>query len=65
MSNRSRGLVVPVDARLPVDVLTGAVTAPAAIIRGIGMQALWLAVWWLAYRVIWWRGLRRYGAVGG
>jgi len=49
----------------PVELLTGAVTAPGAIIRGFGMQVLWLAVWWLAYRLIWWRGLRRYGAVGG
>ncbi len=61
----ARALWFPWMLAFPVDVLTGAVTAPAAIIRGIGMQALWLAVWWLAYRVIWWRGLRRYGAVGG
>jgi ABC-2 type transport system permease protein len=49
----------------PVELLTGAVSAPSAIMRGFAMQVLWLAAWWLAYRVIWWRGLRRYGAVGG
>jgi ABC-2 type transport system permease protein len=49
----------------PVELLTGAVTAPDAIARGFALQVLWLAVWWGAYRVVWWRGLRRYGAVGG
>ena len=49
----------------PVDLLTGAVTAPGAILRGFAMQAAWLLAWWGAYRIIWWRGLRYYGAVGG
>jgi viologen exporter family transport system permease protein len=49
----------------PVDVLTGGVTTPAACIRGLALQVLWLAIWWGLYRLIWWRGLRHYGAVGG
>lgn len=49
----------------PVDLLTGAVTTPAAVLRGFAAQAVWLALWFLAYRVAWSRGTRRYGAVGG
>lgn len=49
----------------PVELLTGAVTAPRDIARGFALQAVWLAVWWAAYRLVWWRGLRHYGAVGG
>ena len=49
----------------PVDILTGAVTTPAAYARGFAGQVVWLVVWAVAYRVVWSRGLRRYGAVGG
>lgn len=49
----------------PVDVLTGAVHGRDAYLRGFGAQLLWLAIWWLLYRLVWARGLRRYGAVGG
>jgi ABC-2 type transport system permease protein len=49
----------------PVEILTGAVTAPAIIARGLALQVGWLVVWWAAYRLTWWRGLRHYGAVGG
>jgi ABC-2 type transport system permease protein len=49
----------------PVDLLTGAVETPAALARGFAGQAAWLAVWWTLYRLVWSRGLRRYGAVGG
>ena len=49
----------------PVDLLTGAATTPSVILRGFGMQVAWLLAWWGAYRIIWWRGLRYYGAVGG
>jgi ABC-2 type transport system permease protein len=61
----ARVLWFPWMLAFPVDLLTGTVTAPSAIIRGFALQTLWLAAWWLAYRVIWWRGLRHYGAVGG
>jgi ABC-2 type transport system permease protein len=49
----------------PVDVLTGAVATPAGYLRGFAGQLAWLAAWWGAYRLVWRRGLVRYGAVGG
>src|SRR5207247_9965871 len=49
----------------PVDLLTGSVQGTNAILRGLGGQIVWLAVWIGAYRLAWIRGLRRYGAVGG
>jgi len=49
----------------PVDLLTGAVQGTDAILQGLGGQIVWLAVWILAYRVAWSRGIRKYGAVGG
>jgi ABC-2 type transport system permease protein len=49
----------------PVDLLTGAVTTRSAIVHGFVLQMIWLGAWWGAYRIVWWRGLRRYGAVGG
>jgi ABC-2 type transport system permease protein len=48
----------------PVDLLTGAAQG-AAVVRGFVGQVVWLAAWIAAYRVLWSRGLRRYGAVGG
>ena len=49
----------------PVDILTGRVTTGAAYLTGFALQTGWLALWWGAYRFVWWRGLRHYGAVGG
>lgn len=49
----------------PVRVLTGAIGGRDALLRGFALQAIWLAFWWGAYRIVWWRGIRRYGAVGG
>jgi ABC-2 type transport system permease protein len=49
----------------PVQVLTGGVTTQAQYIAGFTGQIAWLAAWWLAYRMLWWRGIARYGAVGG
>src|SRR2546429_9040162 len=49
----------------PVDLLTGAVQGTDAILRGLGGQIAWLAVWILAYRVAWSRGIRKYGGGGG
>jgi ABC-2 type transport system permease protein len=49
----------------PVEVLTGEVATPGALARGFAGQAVWLAAWWGAYRLVWRRGLVRYGAVGG
>jgi ABC-2 type transport system permease protein len=49
----------------PAEILTGAVRTPSEILHGFTLQLLWLVVWWGAYRLTWWRGLRHYGAVGG
>jgi ABC-2 type transport system permease protein len=49
----------------PVEVLTGAVNTTDALVRGFATQVLWGVVWWAAYMVVWRRGIRRYGAVGG
>jgi ABC-2 type transport system permease protein len=49
----------------PVEILTGTLTDPDAILRGFGWQLFWLAAWAVAYHFVWTRGRRRYGAVGG
>jgi ABC-2 type transport system permease protein len=49
----------------PVEVLTGSVSTPGAYLRGFAGQFVWLAVWWALYRLVWRRGMRHYGAVGG
>jgi ABC-2 type transport system permease protein len=49
----------------PVEVLTGTVHTWAAYRHGLAGQATWLAVWWALYAIVWHRGLKRYGAVGG
>ena len=49
----------------PVEVLTGAATDRAALLRGFSEQIAWLAVWGSGCWLAWQRGLRRYGAVGG
>jgi ABC-type uncharacterized transport system permease subunit len=49
----------------PVEVLTGSVSTPAVYLRGFTGQVVWLAVWWALYRLVWRRGRRHYGAVGG
>jgi len=49
----------------PVEVLTGVVNTPREYLWGLGGQLLWLALWILAYRMVWRRGTRRYEGVGG
>jgi ABC-2 type transport system permease protein len=49
----------------PVEVLTGAIVAPDELARGFLGQIVWLAIWYGVYRLVWTRGIRRYGAVGG
>lgn len=61
----AKALWFPWMLAFPVDLLTGGVRAPGDILRGFALQVMWLALWWAAYRVVWWRGLRHYGAVGG
>ena len=47
----------------PARVLTGALSAPE-ILRVIGVQLLWIAVFFVLRAVLWKAGLKRYGAVG-
>ena len=49
----------------PVEVLTGAIHTPDALARGFAIQVMWCAVWWVVYLIVWRRGIRHYGAVGG
>jgi ABC-2 type transport system permease protein len=49
----------------PVEILTGTITAPDEYLRGFVGQGVWLTIWYGVYRVLWSRGVRRYGAVGG
>jgi ABC-2 type transport system permease protein len=48
----------------PVELLTGSIDG-AAVWKGFAWQLFWLAAWAGAYVIVWRRGLRRYGAVGG
>jgi len=49
----------------PVDLLTGSVSGTGPLLRGFAGQIVWLALWILACRLVWRRGIVRYGAVGG
>jgi ABC-2 type transport system permease protein len=49
----------------PVALLTGVGDSESMIVHGFAGQIVWLAIWWLLFRVVWQRGLKRYGAVGG
>ena len=48
----------------PIDALVGPIDT-RALLGGLAMQALWIAVGALGVRVVWRAGIRRYGAVGG
>ncbi|MDB4874911.1 MAG: hypothetical protein JWM41_1357 [Gemmatimonadetes bacterium] len=49
----------------PVSLLTGVGDSASSVAHGFIGQIVWLVVWWGAYRLVWRRGLVRYGAVGG
>jgi ABC-2 type transport system permease protein len=49
----------------PVQVLTGTVTTAAQYARGFAGQLIWLAIWLMLYLLVWSRGRKHYGAVGG
>ena len=55
----------PYIVSFPVQVLTGAVTTTAQYARGFAGQVIWLAIWLMLYLLVWTRGRRHYGAVGG
>lgn len=48
----------------PIETLIGP-TTNGEMARGFGAQLLWLGVIWLLMQLLWRRGVRRYGAVGG
>ena len=48
----------------PVSVYLGQAQG-AALWRGLGLQAAWLAFFYLLARLVWSRGIRKYSAVGG
>jgi ABC-2 type transport system permease protein len=48
----------------PVSVYLGQAQG-AALWRGLGLQAAWLAFFYVLARVVWRRGIRKYSAVGG
>lgn len=49
----------------PVEALTGEVTTAQQYLRGFAGQVVWLAIWLALYVIVWRRGRRHYGAVGG
>jgi len=49
----------------PVAIFTGRINDPAAALRGLGVQFVWVILLLLISRVLWLRGLRRHTAVGG
>lgn len=49
----------------PVELLTGQLQAPAAIVKGFALQAFWLCALGLLFTWQWKQGLKKYGAVGG
>jgi ABC-2 type transport system permease protein len=48
----------------PIDALVGPIDS-RALVGGLAMQALWIALGALGVHVVWRAGIRRYGAVGG
>ena len=50
---------------LPVELMTGRHTEPAEVLRLLAAQAGWVVFMGLACRVMWRRGLARFGAYGG
>ncbi len=49
----------------PVEVLTGERALGGPYLEGLAWQSFWLIVWFGLYRMVWRRGVRHYGAVGG
>lgn len=49
----------------PAEVLTGTMPTGPGMLRGFAFQLVWLLAWFGLYQLVWRRGVRRYGAVGG
>src|SRR5207253_6803389 len=47
----------------PIEIFTGRIGVPE-IVHGIAAEWLWVGVFYIAYRLVWVRGIRRYSAVG-
>jgi ABC-2 type transport system permease protein len=48
---------------LPVETLLGRLTA-AEVLEGLGVTLVWTVIFFLLYRWLWFKGLRRYEGVG-
>ena len=48
----------------PIKALIGPMSTDA-LLRGLGMQMLWVIALWMLMRLVWNKGVRRYGAVSG
>lgn len=48
---------------VPLEIILGRLSGGEAL-RDLAMQWAWIAAFYLLYRVLWWRGLKKYGAVG-
>jgi len=55
----------PYVVSFPVEILTGDVSTLGQYARGFTGQVVWLAIWMSLYLLVWKRGRRHYGAVGG
>ncbi|MDB6167096.1 MAG: hypothetical protein JWQ83_2236 [Lacunisphaera sp.] len=49
----------------PVAIFTGRINDPAAVVQGLGVQALWVVIILAVGQLLWRRGLRLHTAVGG
>ena len=47
----------------PVELLLGRLSA-TEITHGLMMQIVWLGIGLILQRLVWWRGVRKYSAVG-
>jgi ABC-2 type transport system permease protein len=47
----------------PIEIFTGRL-AHFEILRGLALQWMWVAVFYLVYRMVWVRGVKKYSAVG-
>jgi len=54
----------PYQMFFPVSIYVGKVSG-AAMYQGLVIQFLWLVAFYVLARVVWWRGIRKYSAVGG
>lgn len=52
-------------AAFPVELLAGQITERSAVMEGLLLQAGWLVIFLILFRILWRSGLKAYGAVGG